>query len=99
VAPDRFRVPDVCLTTESHPEQVFRTPPFACIEVLSPDDRLSEMQERVADYLYFGVPFVWIVDPETRKAWQCSTAGMLQVTELRTESPATVVPIADLFED
>ncbi|MBS1854676.1 MAG: Uma2 family endonuclease [Acidobacteria bacterium] len=99
VAPDRFRVPDVCLTAAAHPEQIFRKPPFACIEVLSPEDRLSEMQERVQDYLGFGVPYVWIVDPATRKAWRCTTTAMQEVAELRTENPETVVPVAELFED
>jgi Uma2 family endonuclease len=99
VAPDRFRVPDVCITAEAHPEQIFRKPPFACIEVLSPEDRLSEMQERVQDYLAFGVRYVWIVDPATRKAWRCTQTAMQEVAELRTENPDTVVPLAELFED
>ena len=59
----RFRVPDVCvILAGSEPEQIFTTPPFICIEILSRDDRLSAMQERVKDYLAFGVPYVWILD-------------------------------------
>ncbi len=48
VAATRFRVPDVCVIADAgQPEQIFRTPPLICIEILSKDDRLSEMQERV----------------------------------------------------
>src|ERR1700682_1260705 len=31
----RFRVPDVCVVVGEPAEQIFRTPPFICIEILS----------------------------------------------------------------
>jgi Uma2 family endonuclease len=98
VSATRFRIPDVCLLIGEPQDQIVRTPPFICIEVLSPDDRLSEMRQRVEDYLAFGVPYVWIVDPATRHAWRCTAGGMQEVTELRTENPETLVPVCDLFE-
>jgi Uma2 family endonuclease len=99
VSATRFRVPDVCVIADAgQPEQIFRTPPLICIEILSKDDRLSEMQERVDDYLRFGVRYVWILDPSRRKGWRCTAEGMLAVTELRTEQPETLVPLAELFE-
>ena len=100
VSPARFRVPDVCVTLGAEPEeQVFTRPPFICIEILSPEDRLAAMEERVADFLKMGVPYVWIVNPRTRKAWRCTAQGMLEERELRTEDPAIVVPVDALFED
>src|SRR5580704_993255 len=52
VAKTRFRVPDVCVYVGEKPrEQIFRTPPFICIEVLSPEDRTSSFQQRIDDYL------------------------------------------------
>jgi Uma2 family endonuclease len=98
VSATRFRVPDVCLTLGDPPEQILTTPPFICIEILSKDDRFSEMRQRVEDYLNFGVPYVWILDPGTRQAWRCTPEGMDEVTELRTENPETLVPVCDLFE-
>jgi Uma2 family endonuclease len=56
------------------------------------------MCQRVEDYLVFGVPYVWILDPATRHAWRCIPGGMQEVTELRTENPETLVPVCDLFE-
>ena len=98
VAPTRFRIPDVCVSAETEPEQVFRTPPLICVEILSKDDRLAEMRERVEDYLNFGVPYVWILDPHQRTAWQCNRDGMWKTEELRTENPDTAVPLAELFD-
>src|SRR5439155_17401401 len=56
VSPTRFRIPDVCVTLGPKPtEQIFRTPPFLAIEILSKRDRKRDVQERVDDYLRFGV--------------------------------------------
>jgi Uma2 family endonuclease len=100
VSSTRFRVPDICVLLANHPkEQIIRTPPFICIEILSPEDRLSRVQERMNDYLYFGVPYVWMLDPATRKAFRWTIEGMHEVAELRTEKPEIVIPLAELFEE
>jgi Uma2 family endonuclease len=99
VGPTRFRVPDVCVVLGDRPkEQVFHTPPFICIEILSPEDRLSRVQERMSDYLYFGVSYVWLLNPETRKAYRWTMEGMHELKELRTENPGIVIPFSDVFE-
>lgn len=40
--------------------------PDLAIEVLSPGNRASEMQEKVLDYLVAGSRQVWVVDPRLR---------------------------------
>src|SRR5271157_6074979 len=50
VSPTRFRVPDVCLVSADQPvEQILTHPPLACIEILTPEDTMRRMQERVED--------------------------------------------------
>ena len=96
----RFRVPDVCVTLGVEPdEQIFTRPPFLCIEILSPEDRMSRMQERIADYLAFGVPWVWLVDPQSRRAYVYTSEGMTEVKDgvLRTRAPELAVPLAEVF--
>src|SRR5579883_745693 len=52
----RFRVPDVCVVLGSGPfDQIFKTPPFICIEILSPEDTYPGIQDKIDDYLQFGV--------------------------------------------
>ena len=100
VSPTRFRVPDICLVLAGNPiEQIVRTPPFVCIEILSPEDRLSRVEERMEDYLHFGVPYVYLLDPYKQKASRWTLQGMHEISELRTENPEIVVPIADIFAD
>ena len=50
-------------------EPIVRTPPPLCIEVVSKDDRMSEMQERVHDYIRMGVTSVWVIDPKRRRSF------------------------------
>src|SRR4051812_46590957 len=40
-------------------------PDFA-VEVLSPDDRPSRVAQKIGEFLEFGVPLVWLVDPEAQ---------------------------------
>jgi Uma2 family endonuclease len=98
VSAARFRIPDVCVVLGEPDEQIFTKPPFICVEILSCDDRLSEMRERVDDCLAFGVPYAWIVDPRKRIAYRCTEAGFLETRELRTERPEIVVPLDALFD-
>ena len=101
VSRDRFRVPDLCVVAGlKPPELIFHNPPFLCIEILSKNDRVEEMQERIQDYLAFGVPYVWLINPRTR--WACSyTSGLIMEASdrvLRTESPEIIVRLDDVFE-
>jgi Uma2 family endonuclease len=102
VSATRFRVPDVCVVAGAEPaDQVFHEAPFLCIEILSRRDRLEDMQERIDDYLSFGVRFVWVIDPQSRRAWVHTASGAQEATEgiLRTQNPPLAVPLSDLFED
>jgi Uma2 family endonuclease len=65
--PDHYRVPDVCLTRGEPAENIFTEPPFLCFEILSPDDAAVEVRAKVEEYLAFGVLYVWVVDPNTRR--------------------------------
>ena len=48
----RFRVPDVCVYIGSEPEgEVFRTPPFLVVEILSKDDRGICRKESMTTWL------------------------------------------------
>jgi Uma2 family endonuclease len=95
----RFRVPDVCVVSGDKPqEQILTSPPFLCVEILSKDDRMSEMQERIDDYLSFGVRYVWVIDPRTKRAYVHTSEGIRETKDaLRTENPGIVVPLEELF--
>jgi Uma2 family endonuclease len=96
-----YRVPDLCVLVGPEPaEEVLSTPPLICIEILSPEDRMSRMQRRIADYLAFGVRYVWILDPQTKEAVVYTESGMQIVKDgvLRTETPAIEVSMSEIFD-
>jgi Uma2 family endonuclease len=100
VSARRFRVPDVCVYVGTAPEeQVFRSPPFICIEVISPEDRMERVQNRIDDYISFGVPYVWVIHPRTRRVWVHTPQGIQEVGDglLRTENPSLTVSLSDVF--
>jgi len=100
VSPTRFRVPDVCVVLGRTNEQIFRTPPFLCIEVLSPEDRLKRVEERIQDYLRMGVRYVWLLDHSLRIAYEATEAtGLREVKDsaLRTEDPVLELPLGEIF--
>ena len=95
----RYRVPDVTVLLESV-EPIVTSPPFICIEVLSKDDTMQYMQEKIDDYLDFGVPYVWIINPRNKKAYVVTRAGMLEAASgtLETKDPVISLPLSVLFE-
>ncbi|HEX3745695.1 MAG TPA: Uma2 family endonuclease [Bryobacteraceae bacterium] len=99
VTGSRYRLPDVCVTIGLPDEQVFTTPPFLCIEILSPEDQMGRVLTKVADYLNFGVPYVWLIDPRKRTAVVYTANEALPVNDgvLRTTNPDIALPLTDLF--
>ena len=78
---DRYRVPDILVLDRSLPrEEIITHAPLLCVDVLSPEDRMSEMDERVNDYLNMGVACVWILDPRRRKAFVRTGPTATEVT-------------------
>jgi Uma2 family endonuclease len=101
VSVERYRVPDVMVMRASDPvDEIVRTPPMLCIEILSRDDSMSEMQERIDDYLAMGVEVVWVVDPRRRKAFIVDERGGQQpVEELIVPGTAIRVGVGEVFAE
>ena len=101
VSPTRFRIPDVTVVkTSQFQGEIFTNPPHLCIEILSKDDTMEDMQEKIDDYLRFGVSYVWIINPRLRKGYIATNAGMVEAESgiLATSDPEIQVPVAELFD-
>jgi Uma2 family endonuclease len=68
--PDTVRGPDTAFWSVQRvaevPEGYFEVPPDLAVEVVSPDDAHTRVQEKVRAYLKHGVRMVWVVDPDLR---------------------------------
>lgn len=98
----RYRVPDVTVLRSGAPrEQILTHPPLLVIEILSPEDRLSRMTERMDEYLDFGIENIWIIDPARRLAYRVTKAGfeLAPTGEITVpETPIRVV-LSELFAE
>jgi Uma2 family endonuclease len=100
VRSNRFRVPDVTLVAGPQPEgRIIVSPPHLAAEVLSPDDRAADVQEKIDDYLAFGIPYVWVVNPRSRRGYIHTVEGSREARDgvLRKANPAIELPLGQLF--
>ena len=73
-APDTVRAPDVSFVTRERAEATaeergfFPGAPDFAVEVISPNDRYSEVKEKVSDWLRAGTQMVVVIDPYQRTA-------------------------------
>ncbi len=94
-----YRVPDVCATrSDAAFERILTVAPLLCIEVMSFDDRMSEILERVEDYLAMGVKAVWVVDPRRRRGFVADAGGVVQAADNLTVPGSQVCArLSDIF--
>jgi Uma2 family endonuclease len=101
VSATRYRVPDICVMLKSQkPEPVLNSPPFLCVEILSPEDRMTRVLERIKEYFIFGVSYVWVIDPETRTAYSYTADEGHQVRDrLATANPELAISLPEAFAE
>jgi Uma2 family endonuclease len=91
-------IPDVCVFHPTEPTQEYPdTPPFIAIEILSPDDKLTDVREKLEIYKTWGVPHVWLVDPHSRRMYTCD-AGLTEVPTLRIPELNIELTPAEAFD-
>jgi Uma2 family endonuclease len=97
-----FLIPDVCVVHHERPmPRIFRTPPLIVIEILSPEDRFSRLRRKLEDFIAFGVPNVWVIDPEERRAFIHTRDGYTESKDLilRAKDCEIVLPLAEVFAE
>jgi Uma2 family endonuclease len=106
--PDTIRGMDVAFMSHERMAQVksksyLDVAPELVVEIMSPSDRWSETNDKLAEYFAIGVKLVWIVNPsrkevhiyralteiEIPKAGETLTGGQVL--------PGLSIPVADLF--
>ena len=108
--PDTVRGPDVAFLAAA------RVPPGGLpvfleggadimTEIVSPDDRASELLDKVAEYLAAGTRLVWVVDPRPRTVTAYGAAGTVRryaaadTLDAGDVLPGFATPVAELFAD
>jgi len=93
-----FRLPDVSVFPRDLPvEQVYTRPQLIAIEVLSSEDRHAKVQEKIDDYIDFGVPNIWVIDPKKRIGWDCSTGDWIRKDRFDVQASPIYLALDELF--
>jgi Uma2 family endonuclease len=97
----RYVIPDLCVVRGPEPaEQVFTNPAFLLVEILSPEDRPLRVSKRIREMLDFGVPYVWVIDPETFESELHTASGIHEITDRVLRIPGTPVEVPlDLLDE
>lgn len=102
VTPTRFRILDLTVTkTGMRWERILRAPALLFIEILSPEDTMRRVRERVDDYLRFGTEHIWVVDPDSRRAYVCTHTGFHEPEDGVLAVPDTPIRVvlSELFAE
>jgi Uma2 family endonuclease len=97
-----YPIPDVCVYTLPDFEERYPSrPPLLWIEILSHDDRMVNVWAKANELVEHGVPYVWIIDPDTLESQLKTPAGVIQVQDktLRLPGSPIVVPLLDVMEE
>ena len=100
--PGKYKLPDVCIVQGARPATpIFEQPPLVAIEILSPEDRPLRVDRTIAEWLDFGVGYVWVVDPETLDSILHTAQGRVPVVDATLRIPGTAIeiPLLGLDDD
>lgn len=106
--PDTVRAPDVAFVSAARLENVessgyFPGSPDLAIEIISPNDRHSEVEEKVEMWLHYGVRMVVTLNSQTRTATVYRSLDSIRMIRgqgrLEGEDviPGWALPLAELF--
>jgi Uma2 family endonuclease len=107
--PDTVRVPDVSFVRQERVDEIgyptgfWPGAPDLAFEVISPNDRYSEVRAKVDEYLAAGTPMVVLVDPQNRDVIVFRSPGdRIELTEDDVLDGGDVVPgwklpVRDIF--
>ncbi len=94
VSPTRYRIPDVVVWDRSRPtEQILTHTPIAIFEVLSPEDRMSRMMIKLADYEAMGIRTIRVIQPKSKEISRFENGTLVPVdTEIEQlpDSPCSI---------
>lgn len=107
-SPDHVRAPDVAFVRKERADAARDVLGFfpgvadLAVEVISPNDLYTEVDEKVADWLEHGARMVIVVNPRNRTVRVHTPGGVIELTEAGMLDGGDVVPgwsmpVADIF--
>jgi Uma2 family endonuclease len=97
LSPTRYRVADLAVYREELSGNIPSQPPFVVVEVVSRNDRYTEIVEKLEEYREWGVIHVWLVDPSLRRLYVYSQSGLNAVPAFEIPELEARIPSSEIF--
>ena len=98
LAADVFRVPDVTVFSGEPPSQLIPDrPPLCVVEIVSRDDRYTDLLQKLAEYHRWGVQHIWVADPWLERLSVYDGNDLRQRTELGLPGVERRITIGELI--
>lgn len=108
--PDTVRAPDLAFVRHERlvggrgPSGYFYGAPDLAVEIISPNDRYTDVEEKVGEWLEHGTRLVFVVNPRRQTVWvhrpgqPVSVLGINDTLTGEDVVPGWSIPVRELFE-
>jgi Uma2 family endonuclease len=91
---DWYPIADVCIYGEEDFEGRYpEVPPVLWVDFLSHDDRMVDVLAKANELVANGVPYVWIIDPNTLESQLHTAEGVVAVRDHTLRLPDSPIEI------
>ena len=102
VTQTRYRVPDVCVTLRpATGQKALLEVAFLAIEILSEDDRMTRVIEKLKEYASNGTSYIWVIDPRLRQMFSFRGNALQEVQSdvIATDDPRLELTREEVFQE
>ena len=101
LSPSRYRIADVAVLRGGRKagEEYPTVPPEFAIEIVSKDDRIVAIVQKLMEYHSWGVNYVWLVDPWNFKFLVYDDSGLHEVPAFDLPEYNARISVAEFFAD
>jgi Uma2 family endonuclease len=75
----RYRIPDVTVLLAPPTTKYLLQAAFLVVEVLSEDDSMTRVIEKLQEYAALGVPNIWLIDPRMKLMWVYRPPALVEI--------------------
>jgi Uma2 family endonuclease len=74
------------------------TPPDIVMEIVSPDERYPRLLEKLDKYSRWGVPHIWVVEPQMQRLQVYTAGNLTSVLQFDLPEREFALTARDLFD-
>lgn len=94
----RYRLPDVCVLLSFPKTKYLLDAAHIAVEILSEDDSMSKLMEKLAEYAAKGVPNLWVIDPRLETMSVYRSGDLIQEPDRLSDGAEIELTRVEIFQ-